>query len=185
MARRSMKKVRATAGIFAALALLAGCTTETAPTGAVQGAPATPATTGTGVARNAKPVTPARARALFDAICAASLNGDFATAPERLRANGFTRTSPLGSGTIYSQTENASFQIKDGPGFGKTCSMVVASQSQPATMRAALMVGKTMDTPFGLAGLYPNTGALVVEGTVKRDGGLTYFNYRLLSDRGR
>ena len=168
-----------------ALALLAGCTTETAPAAAVKGAPAPVAATATGPAENAKPVAPARAKALSDAVCGASLKGDFATAPERLRANGFTRISPLGTPTTYSQTENASFKIENGPGFGKSCSMVVATQSSPAAVRAALMPGKPMATPFGLAAIYANTGALIVEGPTNRDGGLNYVNYRLFSDRGR
>lgn len=156
---------------------VAGCTTETGPTDALQKAPVS-----TPTASYPMPVTPARAKALFDAICGASLP-NFDTAPQRLRANGFTRPSPQGTAALYSETENVSFQISDGPGMGKTCSMVVASQPSAAALRAAVMGSGAKDTPLGTTALYPNTAALVLEGRTTREGGLIYANYRLLSDR--
>jgi hypothetical protein len=80
---------------------------------------------------------------LFEAVCGASLP-NFASAPARMAANGITLRSRSGTATMFSATENVSFQIQDGPGFGKGCSMVFMPRDSAANLnRAVAALGPT------------------------------------------
>lgn len=138
--------------------------------------------TGTGLAPDARRISVNRARELFDLICGASLP-DFDDAGERLARNNFTRKSPTGSATLYSQTENVSFQIQNGPGTGRTCSMAFASDASAAEVSRAMMTGKITDFAGQRAALFGESRALVLEGPVRLSAGLSYFGYKLLSER--
>ena len=147
----------------------------------------TPGTVQSGAATIASqnpPVTATRAVALFDAVCGASLKDEFASAAKLAKANGVSVPSPFGTPTIYSGTEDLSFQVQDGPGFGKTCSMVFGS-TQP---KATVMAGVSQINPFrpsdiGLMALYRDQQRLVlfVDGG-SAVGKTHYYNLRLLSD---
>jgi hypothetical protein len=164
----------AVAGAACAL-LLAACTPDEGPVSR----PAS-TTAGVGLAANATPVSPARAKAIFDNVCGASLP-NFATASKRMTAQGFTRSSPLGTGTIYSATENASIQIN-----GKTCSLVVATKASADAMRAAVM-GPAAGPSAGHSGvdfvaMYPGGRAVVTSGMITRElGDLTFINFKMLA----
>jgi hypothetical protein len=145
--------------LLTALALaLSACTTTTAPS------PVTaPAPTGGVVPAdwNPPPVTPARAVQLFEAVCGASLP-NFASATSRMAANGITLTSAIGTSTRYSATEEVSFKIIDGPGLGKSCSMVFQTSGSPASLRSAVnALGPSADTAMGRAILYRGRNVIV------------------------
>ena len=99
----------------------------------------------------------------------------------RMTAQGFTRSSPLGTGTIYSATENASIQIN-----GKTCSLVVATKASADAMRAAVM-GPAAGPSAGHSGvdfvaMYPGGRAVVTSGMITRElGDLTFINFKMLA----
>ncbi len=122
-----------------------------------------------------------RAVKLFLAVCGATAPRDFAGAQKVMAKYGITAKQP--TGTVFSKTEDLSFKIMDGPGFGKTCSMVFASGDKAATVQAAVpKVGPFRDTAFGLAALTPDRHLVIYQKS--RAGGRTYFNLRLFSDRG-
>ncbi len=130
------------------------------------------------------PITTARAVALFDAVCGATVLNDFAKAPARMAENGITVASPYGTPTVYSPTENVSFQVHAGPGFGKTCSMVFGTKEN----RATVMVGINAINPFrpselGMTALYRNQKRLVLfDGGDSKDANGTLYHLQLLSD---
>ena len=127
------------------------------------------------------PAVPAdRAVALFAAICGDSLP-NFDSATDRMSANGITDAAQ--TGTFYSSRENLSFKITDGPGAGKTCSMVFATQDDTeAFVRAAFTLGAFQETQLGLAA--PYRGSIVLLGDRPTSvGSVTYHNLRLLSQR--
>ncbi|MFV0385794.1 hypothetical protein [Paracoccus sp. (in: a-proteobacteria)] len=131
------------------------------------------------------PVSAARAKALFEGVCAASLP-NFKSAPNTMRAMGFTRPSPMGTATIYSASENASVQIIDGPGLGKTCSLVVGSKDSPDALRNAVLGPKQMKgTPFGgeYGALYQMRNVLIMSEPPLSSDGLTYMTFKMLSER--
>ena len=135
-------------------------------------------------AESPQPVSPGRAVALFDAICGASLEADFATAKSAAAKVGVNVPSPLGTTTLYGKTEDVSLQIKDGPGFGKTCSFVFVSTAPTEDVLTELTkIGPFMNTPFGPGTLYRGQRALVLLNAEKKSGNKTYYNLRLLSDR--
>ena len=130
------------------------------------------------------PVAAARAAQLFEAVCGDTLP-NFANAKARMQAIGVTVPSPTGTPTIYSQTEDLSFQIIEGPGLGRTCSMVFGSQDTEGTIQTALSrFGAFQPTDLGAATVYKGRAALVIfSGEVKRLGSTRYYNVRLLSER--
>jgi hypothetical protein len=162
--------------LLAATVTLAACvqTTTTVTSGAV---PAV--ATGT-----ATPISSARAVQVFEAVCGATLP-DFAAAPRAMAANGITAPSPEGTPTIYSATEDLSFQLQAGPGLGRTCSMVFGSKDNEGTVLSALSrFGTFGPTPFGIATTYRGRAALVIfSGAAQRIGTTRYYNVRLLSER--
>jgi hypothetical protein len=129
------------------------------------------------------PVDLNRAVALFDAVCGATLPG-FANAPARMAANGITVASSQGTASVYSATEDVSFQIQDGPGQGRTCSMVFGTTNPPPNAASALSgLGQFVETPLGPGAIYRNTTAVVLIGNRSEPGPVTYLNLRLLSER--
>ena len=165
---------------IAALAL-AGCD---APQGPVVAAPQTDGVAASPSQQTSpSPVDVSRALTLFDNICGASLPG-FATAPQRLAANGITVPSPTGTATVYSATEDVSFQVQDGPGAGRTCSMVFGTAQSAATaVNGFAIIGQFVETPLGRGTIYRTTNAVVLIGGSSTQGRITYFNLRLLSER--
>lgn len=129
------------------------------------------------------PVSVIRAIALFDAVCGATLPG-FSDAPRQLVANGITIPSPEGTATQFSATEDVSFQIQDGPGKGRTCSMVFGTPDSPQTVtRGFAGLGQFVETPLGPGTLYRDTQSVVLIGASSAQGRITYLNLRLLSER--
>jgi hypothetical protein len=159
-----------------AAALLAACVPATAPQ---SGTPVAAVAAGT-----ATPVSGARAVALFDAVCGGSLP-NFASATAKMASNGIAAPSPLGTPTVYSATEDVSFQIQDGPGLGKTCSMVFGSPQREAAVLAALTaIGPFKRTAMGTATVYRGGSALVLfSGETQKSGTTSYYNIRMLSAR--
>ena len=158
---------------------LTGCTVPGNPPAALvtEGARVAPQTVSTA------PISPARALALFDAVCGASLPG-FAQAPALMAANGITVPSPSGTATVYSATEDVSFQVQDGPGAGRTCSMVFGTiQTAEAAATTFAAIGQFVETPLGLGTIYRGTNAVVLIGGNATQGPTTYLNLRLLSER--
>ena len=132
---------------------------------------------------NQMPVSVIRAIALFDAVCGATLPG-FNDASQQLVANGITIPSPEGTATLFSATEDVSFQIQDGPGQGRTCSMVFGTPDSPQTVgRGFAGLGQFVETPFGPGTLYRDTDSVVLIGASSVQGTTTYLNLRLLSER--
>lgn len=132
-----------------------------------------------------QPVQTTRAVQLFDTVCGSTLSANFAGAKSAMARVGVTQPSPLGTSTMYSQTEDVSFQIVEGPGLGKTCSMVFGTTQRESAVMAELgNIGPIMQTPMGKAALYRGKKSLMlVSGGDKRVGNTTYFNLRLLSER--
>ncbi len=164
--------------------LLAGCDLPTSPPPVVvtEGAasriaPAALQTVGTAG------ISATRALALFDAVCGASLPG-FTRAPALMAANGITVPSPTGTATVYSATEDVSFQVQDGPGAGRTCSMVFGTPHSAANAASTFSaVGQFVETPLGLGTIYRGTNAVVLIGGSSTQGNTNYLNLRLLSER--
>ncbi len=173
--RAVIARLRRLSSAAVACLVMAACVPDGAPT--TTGAPRSAEPLA-----NATPVSAARAKAMFDAVCGASLP-NFDAAPKLMAAQGFTRSSPMGTATIYSRTENASFQIKDGPGLGKTCSMVVATKDAPATVKASVRGTKIFQTMGSDAALYNGGKALILHQPPQKSDGLTYMNFQMLSER--
>jgi hypothetical protein len=165
-----------TAALLAIVFALTACVQTTTT---LAGAPGGAVSAGTATA-----VSSARAVQLMEAVCGASLP-NFANARATMKANGITAPSPTGTPTMYSTTEDASFQIQDGPGLGKTCSMVFGStDSQDAVLSALSRLGRFQATPFGPATTYRGRGALVIfAGATRGAGSRTYYNIRMFSER--
>ena len=129
------------------------------------------------------PISVTRAVALFDAICGASLPR-FEGAGLLMGRNGINLISGDGVLTLFSPTEDVSFQLQDGPGQGRTCSMVFGTTetAQAATAGFAVM-GQFVETPLGPGTLYRRSQAVVLIGRNAVQGDTTYLNLRLLSER--
>jgi hypothetical protein len=132
----------------------------------------------------ATPLSAARAIQLFESVCGTSLP-DFAGATANMAAIGVTVPSPTGTPTIFSQTEDLSFQLQRGRGGDRACSMVFGSRDGDAAVRAALArIGTFGPPPFGFTAKYRNTDAFVVySGEQQRLGNTAYYNLRLLSEQ--
>ena len=133
------------------------------------------------------PIGVTRAVALFDSICGASLP-DFTSAVRRMADSGINKgaldADPHTVPTIYSPTEDVSFQVQDGPGQGRTCSMVFGTTETVQAARAGFSVmGQFVETPLGPGALYRRTQAVVLIGRNAVQGDTTYLNLRLLSER--
>jgi hypothetical protein len=165
--------------MIASLALILALTGCVQTTTTVTGGAVPAVATGT-----ATPISSVRAVQVFEAVCGATLP-NFATAPRAMAANGITANPADSNPTIYSATEDLSFQIQDGPGLGRTCSMVFGSQEgEDAVLSALSRFGRFGQTAFGLATTYRGRATLVIfSGEVQRIGSTRYYNLRLLSER--
>ncbi len=128
------------------------------------------------------PVTAARAVALLDAVCGASLP-KFGTIDATLRANGFAMAP--GTTALRSATEEVSFRLQDGPGDGKTCAMIFAASDGPDAVKAAFeTLGAFKQTPLGLATKYRGRAAILIyDGPGQQIAAVQYYTVRLLSER--
>ncbi|MEM9584562.1 MAG: hypothetical protein AAGA08_15745 [Pseudomonadota bacterium] len=126
-------------------------------------------------------LSPAEAIGLFEDVCGGSLP-NFKEADRIMAANRVVVPSPLGTNTTFHQSGNVSFNIVDGPGSGKTCSMVVSTNASKAKIRAATAkLGPFKSTALGKAAAYK--GTLVLLQKESRIENKNYFNLRLLSAR--
>jgi hypothetical protein len=132
----------------------------------------------------ATPLSATRAIQLFESVCGASLP-DFGGATANMAAIGVTVPSPDGTPTIFSQTEDLSFQLQRGRGGDRACSMVFGSRDSDAAIRAALSrIGTFGPPPFGFTARYRGTDAFVVySGERQRLDDTGYYNLRLLSEQ--
>lgn len=164
---RGMSRTLRAMAALAVLVTLAAC--QSAPTSSSE-------------ADRRQPITAVEAVAAFEGICGASLP-NFAGAKNRMAAFGITAQLLAGSDTIHSPTKQISFKILDGPGLGKTCSMVFATQERPATVQAAFnKLGTFIESSLGRGTFYADR-ALVLQPEATRRGGGTYYNLRMLSER--
>lgn len=157
---------------------LAGCdaTVPTEPVPVATAAPAAPLT-------DSAPISVTRAVALFDAICGATLPR-FEGAGLLMGRNGINIIEGDDVLTLFSPTEDVSFQLQDGPGQGRTCSMVFGTTETVQAARAGFSVmGQFVETPLGPGTLYRNSQAVVLIGRYAVQGTTTYLNLRLLSER--
>lgn len=166
--------------IFVLLAVaavaLAGCETP--------GATVTASAAANKPAGPSHPVTTTRAVQLFDAVCGASLASDFSAAKSKMAANGITIPSPMGTATVYSATEDVSFQISKGPGYGNTCSLVWGTtETKTNVLKSVSTINAFRNSEIGLMTLYRNQRRLVLfSGGTGHIGGTAYYNLKLLSD---
>lgn len=159
---------------FAALGLTA-CAPPTAGVAPVP-VPAAPAF-------DSAPISVTRAVALFDNICGASLP-DFTSAARRMAENGINQVTSDRIPTLFSQTEDVSFQLQLGPGPSRICSMVFGTTETAEAARAGFAVtGQFFDTPVGPGAVYRGTHAITLIGGTALQGTTTYLNLRLLSER--
>lgn len=135
--------------------------------------------------KRVKLVSAERAKVIIDRICGASLP-DFKTASKPMAANGFTQPSPLGTPTVYSTTEDASVQIMDGPGLGKTCSVVIGTKDSPEAVRRAVLGTEQFTTGTsapGVSALYKSRKVLITSLPPMNTDGVTYMGFKMLSER--
>ena len=147
-------------------------------------APVVVAAAATAAPQNASaPISVTRAVALFDAICGATLPR-FEGAGLLMGRNGINISEGDDLLTLFSPTEDVSFQLQDGPGQGRTCSMVFGTTETVQAARAGFSVmGQFVETPLGPGTLYRNSQAVVLIGRDAVQGSTTYLNLRLLSER--
>lgn len=128
-------------------------------------------------------VGPKRGVALFDAICGKNLPA-FRNAERSAAVNGVDRRAD--TGTIYSGREDISFRLSDGPGAGKTCSIVfrsTASQSVIYSEAAKIASGrKITKSSIGDGGIYGDRALFLVQGPIS-SGGAKYYSLKMLSER--
>lgn len=75
-----------------------------------------------------RPVSPERALALFEAVCASSLP-NFSAASAAVVADGNTRPSPVDPKVGHGAVEDVSFEVSKAGGTDATCSMVFGTTS--------------------------------------------------------
>ena len=162
------------AGCVAALAACQPATTAT-PTSVVA------VDTSVDVA-NAVPVSSARAVGLFLSVCEASLP-NFRNAPSMMTRAGVSETAS--TGTVFSSTEDVSLKILDGPGTGTTCSFVFATTESRSSVFATYgrAFGEILQSELGPVAANPRRTTLILMGEPRGNGGLNYFNLRMLSER--
>ncbi|MEM8592951.1 MAG: hypothetical protein AAGF13_10535 [Pseudomonadota bacterium] len=123
----------------------------------------------------------AEAVRLFQAICGETLP-NFDGVDTALQANGINQPSPGNSTTKFHPSGRLSFKVLDGPGVGKTCSMVFETTESKAQVDAALAeLGNFRDSSLGTATLYKDTLVLTREPTAFE--GRSVYNLRMLSRR--
>ncbi|MEM8850425.1 MAG: hypothetical protein AAGE03_10355 [Pseudomonadota bacterium] len=128
-----------------------------------------------------QPASAAEALAIFDGVCGASLP-DFSSAARLMPA--FDVTNRQSTGTVFSTTRDLSLKILDGPGEGRTCSMVFSTIDSAAQTRQVFeQLGPFTDGPSGTGTLYRGRNALVLFRPAGGSGASSYYNIRLLSER--
>ena len=136
---------------------------------------------------NLPAVSSARAVALFAAICGSNLP-NFKNALRTAAANQITFKAK--TGTTFSTIEDLSVKVFEGPGAGKTCSMVFKSNdSKRRFLEAAKSLspnGKLVTTTRAGAkstgGLFEGKALFFVDGPSRADG-KKYFSLKMLSQR--
>ena len=130
---------------------------------------------------NAVPV--ARAIALFDAVCGTTAKQKFRGAAKVMAANGIDVPSPHGTPTVYSDTEDLSFQVaKQGVSYTQ-CSMVFGTTEGVKTvMRALTDRFGPMSDMGGMTGtIDPKTGLPLIINPPTPNGGHTIFRIAYLA----
>ena len=90
-----------------------------------------------------------RAVSVFLSVCRESADRDFADAEAAMAKVGVTKKNAE-TGTVYSEAEDLSFRIMDGPGMGKSCSMVFIARDSPEQVAEALpKLAPFQESPFG------------------------------------
>lgn len=101
-----------------------------------------------------------------------------------MATHGVSIPSALDTPTTFSATQNVSFRIQDGPGLGRTRSMVFGMPATPLTAaRTFAPPGPFVETPRGPGTLYRGSLVDVLTGQTRIKQTTTYFNLRLVSDR--
>lgn len=172
-------KMRLSLTLTAAALALTACAPINLPGGGPGGIPAPTGPVATGPAL----VTPARAIGLFDNVCGAALP-QFANVAATAAANGVTAQSS--GGIANSPTEDVSFQVKAGPGAGKSCVMTFNTTATTLEVSNAITAayGEVKTTPFGPAAKYRARNTLVlIDPNVTDRGSSRIFRLSLLSER--
>jgi hypothetical protein len=126
-----------------------------------------------------------RAASVFLSVCKESADRDFADAEAAMAQVGVTKKNAE-TGTVYSETEDLSFRIMDGPGMGKSCSMVFITGDSPEQVADALpKVAPFQDSPFGPMTVLEGSIAViyVAQNPGSGDGGPFAHSLRMLSVR--
>jgi hypothetical protein len=126
-----------------------------------------------------------RAVSVFLSVCKESADRDFADAEAAMAQVGVTKKNAE-TGTIYSETEDLSFRIMDGPGMGKSCSMVFITDASPEQVADALpKLASFQDSPLGpMTVLEGNIAVIyVAQNLGSGDGGPYAHSLRMLSVR--
>jgi hypothetical protein len=126
-----------------------------------------------------------RAVSVFLSVCKESADRDFADAEAAMANVGVTKKNAE-TGTVYSEAEDLSFKIVDGPGMGKSCSMVFITGDSPEQVADALpKLAPFQDSPFGpMTVLEGNIAVIYVSQNLgSGDDGPFAHNLRMLSVR--
>lgn len=117
----------------------------------------------------------------FDAICGSTLP-DFRNAPAALRANKFKQAP---TGTWFLPDGSVSIKIKDGPGFGKTCSFVANSSDGANGIKASVarMFPNMASSGVPNSTLYKKTTAMVTVERITQLGRVSVFQIDMMSAR--
>jgi hypothetical protein len=131
-------------------------------------------------------VSSKRAVAMFRDVCGTTAAGHFAGARQRMKAYNVTAPSPQGTSTLFSTTEDVSFKITDGPGFGKTCSIVYGSKDTPKIVAETYVAnfGASEQSPFGLTAFDRTHKRLVIIGATSRSQDGIFYNLKMFSAGG-
>lgn len=169
---RKLKGVWISAMLVAAALALAGCAAD-----GVQSVSKGQAT---------RPARTAEAIAIFKDVCATTVARHFAGAEKRMETNKVSLPSPVGTSTLYSTELDLSMKIVDGPGFGKSCSLVFAAAETPAMVRATFEANFSKLSPsmFGLTGIDAATRHLVIYQDAGLNRGRHYYHFTYFSDGG-
>lgn len=170
-------------GLFLSLSAAALALTACAPINLPGGGPGGIPAPNQPVPTSPRLVTPARAVGLFDNVCGSALP-QFANIAQTAAANGVTSQS--GGGVAVSPSEAVSFQVRNGPGNGKSCVMTfeTVASTQEVSNIIFSTYGDVVDTPFGPAAKYRARNSLVlIDPNVTDRGSSRIFRISLLSER--
>jgi hypothetical protein len=141
---------------------------------------ATPVLAQTVPGPNSVPV--ARAIQLFDAVCTSTAKRKFNGAKAAMRANGIDTPSPWGTPTIYSATEDLSFNLGK-LGGRMQCSMVFGTTDSRRSFDRALTArfGPLQQVDGGSGTFDPQTGFLILTNPPMANGAHTIFHLVTIS----